>query len=229
MNLRTILPYVGIAVSTAVLGTSPAQAGTATPLPSCPMLGSLLSDLLPGGSQEAGCSVGDKNFYDFQYTGVKSADSIAVAIGGGASNHTLNFTGLGATNYWSQGGGMLSYKAEVNTNSSNFIYKLTGGMTTSLSGTSATGDIITSQPTVAGGACSGTVSFDCTASGYLYSPITTMVGVTNEFQVSSGGATGITQISNTIYQKVPGPLPVMGAAAAFGFSRKLRRTIRAAS
>jgi len=56
-----------------------------------------------------------------------------------------------------------------------------------------------------------------------------MVGVTNEFQVSSGGATGITQISNTIYQKVPGPLPVMGAAAAFGFSRKLRRTIRAAS
>ena len=42
---------------------------------------------------------------------------------------------------------------------------------------------------------------------------------------SAGTLTGLTQ---TI-QKTPGPLPILGAAAAFGCSRKLRRRIKSAS
>lgn len=38
---------------------------------------------------------------------------------------------------------------------------------------------------------------------------------------------GFVYFSNTQTQDVPGPLPVFGAAAAFGYSRRLRRVIRA--
>ena len=40
------------------------------------------------------------------------------------------------------------------------------------------------------------------------------------------GGLSIAQLPSTL---VPGPLPVAGAAAAFGFSRKLRRRLRAAA
>jgi hypothetical protein len=43
---------------------------------------------------------------------------------------------------------------------------------------------------------------------------------------ANGGGLGIAQLPST---PVPGPLPVVGAAAAFGFSRKLRRRLRAAA
>jgi hypothetical protein len=42
------------------------------------------------------------------------------------------------------------------------------------------------------------------------------------------GATedGIHNISNDYSQTVPGPVPVLGAGVAFGFSRRLRRRIQ---
>jgi hypothetical protein len=43
-----------------------------------------------------------------------------------------------------------------------------------------------------------------------------------------GGAAGNTNFSGKIsleYQYVPGPLPILGATAAFGWSRRLRRRI----
>jgi len=40
------------------------------------------------------------------------------------------------------------------------------------------------------------------------------------------GVAGIDKITNT-FEQVPGPLPILGAGAAFGFSRKLRSRIKA--
>jgi hypothetical protein len=37
----------------------------------------------------------------------------------------------------------------------------------------------------------------------------------------------ITQYGNIFRQEVPGPLPLLGAGTAFGFSRKLRRRLQA--
>jgi hypothetical protein len=38
---------------------------------------------------------------------------------------------------------------------------------------------------------------------------------------------GMNQMGNTVTQQpVPGPLPLLGAATMFGFSRKLRRRIQ---
>ena len=42
----------------------------------------------------------------------------------------------------------------------------------------------------------------------------------------AGSDVGIDKITNT-YTQTPGPLPILGAGAAFGFSRKLRSRIKA--
>lgn len=45
-------------------------------------------------------------------------------------------------------------------------------------------------------------------------------GATGTFGISSEG-------SDPVIEAVPGPLPILGAAAAFGYSRKLRKRIKA--
>jgi hypothetical protein len=43
--------------------------------------------------------------------------------------------------------------------------------------------------------------------------------------VGNGGM--IDNYQNTFTQQVPGPLPILGAGAAFGYTRKLRRRVKA--
>ena len=52
--------------------------------------------------------------------------------------------------------------------------------------------------------------------------------VFNKYESLSGTTAQISDLTNT-FQAVPGPAPILGAAAAFGFSRKLRQRIRAAA
>jgi hypothetical protein len=47
--------------------------------------------------------------------------------------------------------------------------------------------------------------------------------------VATNGGLSIAQLSDPTPSAVPGPLPLFGAASAFGFSRKLRRRLRAAA
>lgn len=49
----------------------------------------------------------------------------------------------------------------------------------------------------------------------------------NIYAATEGGLS-IAQQSDPTPSAVPGPLPLFGAASAFGFSRKLRRRLRAA-
>ena len=58
----------------------------------------------------------------------------------------------------------------------------------------------------------------------VYASGSTLYVATN----GSGGGLSIAQLPPTPVD-VPGPLPVAGAAAAFGFSRRLRRRLRAAN
>jgi hypothetical protein len=46
---------------------------------------------------------------------------------------------------------------------------------------------------------------------------------------ATGSGVSIAQQSGPTPSAVPGPLPLFGAASAFGFSRKLRRRLRAAA
>lgn len=74
--------------------------------------------------------------------------------------------------------------------------------------------------------------WDYTATnGMPIGPIAFSTGLTyNKVWVSDSYSTGangeLDNISNT-FHRTPGPLPVLGAGAAFGFSRKLRGRIKA--
>ncbi|MFN9623823.1 MAG: hypothetical protein ACK587_13485 [Cyanobacteriota bacterium] len=225
MKTRHFLVSLGFAAGMSLLA-SPAQAGTAAPLAACPTLGFTL-DAFAGGGPTVGCTVGDKNFTNFIYSGTLPAGDVSVVIGGTAQVHTINFTGIGASPFWSFGNNQsIKYDVTVNNLSTFQIAKLAGGMTTSLPGTAAIGTI---DPSVTHtGTCLDNVSFDCTSSPIIISPLVETMTVSNEFNVTSTGSTGITQISNSIIQ-TPGPLPVIGVGVALGMSRKIRRRITSAA
>ena len=54
------------------------------------------------------------------------------------------------------------------------------------------------------------------------------VSGSNVYAATNGGLS-IAQQSDSTPSSVPGPLPLFGAVSAFGFSRKLRRRLRAAA
>jgi hypothetical protein len=66
--------------------------------------------------------------------------------------------------------------------------------------------------------------------GVAPAPILLPTGYTDIYirdNYSTVGDAGIDKITNSL-NSVPGPLPILGAGAAFGFSRKLRGRIKAA-
>lgn len=226
MKNLNLLALFGLTAGLGLLAAPSAQAGTVAPLANCPRLGFTL-DTFVGGGPTVGCSVGDKNFSNFIYSATVPSSDVSVTIGGTEISHTLNFTALGGSPFWSFGNGQfLKYDVTVNTRSSQFIKMLAGGMTTSLPGSVAIGSIDVSSTHT--GLCLGSVSFDCTAAPIDISPLVETTIVSNEFNVTSTGTTGITQITNSIIQ-TPGPLPILGVGAAFGMSRKMRRRISSAA
>jgi hypothetical protein len=82
-------------------------------------------------------------------------------------------------------------------------------------GTSAT----TGYPTLGQSATTPTVN---------YNPNTISSTLTNTLIADQNGM-GVTQLSNRLTQAVPGPLPLLGAGAALGFSRKLRARTKLAA
>jgi len=86
--------------------------------------------------------------------------------------------------------------------------------------------------TSAGGTSLGTLVFNQTNSGSSYTgdllvnPIYKSLYIVDSYDVTVGDTVGIDKITNT-FESVPGPLPILGAGAAFGFSRKLRSRIKA--
>lgn len=228
MKTRLTLALLGLASGLSLTIAPAAHAGTAAPLPDCDDLGYRLSALLPGGTAAAGCSVGDKNFFGFTYADTKPANQIGVTIGGSPMVHTVNFTALssgGSDPFWPTGTGSIMYKVEVNNRSTETIKQLAGGFTSSLTGSQYVWAVDTTQ-SHSGGPCLGDENVsNCTMNPINYSPFVEYAEISNDWQVTSGAGTGITQITNSIYQ-TPGPLPLLGAGAAFGFSRKLRQRVK---
>jgi hypothetical protein len=124
LNLLTLLT---LTTALGLLAAPSAQAGTAPPLASCPTLGFTL-DTFVGGGPTVGCSVGDKNFTNFEYFGSVPSSDVSAVIGGTSTVHTLNFTAMGLTPFWSSAGGAqyLTYDVTVNTNSSELIKMIAG-------------------------------------------------------------------------------------------------------
>jgi hypothetical protein len=94
---------------------------------------------------------------------------------------------------------------------------------------SVTKSIYDTSPT---GTLLGSITFTQTSAGSTKEPEVNLLDNTYnqlyivDSYVVSGTDVGIDKVTNTFTQ-TPGPLPILGAGAAFGFSRKLRRRIKA--
>lgn len=207
---------LGLSGALAFLSFTPAKAGPNPPLSTCAPFGQSLQSLLTSG----GCSRGDKNFLfsvaDY-ISGNLAPNDVGISITEAGDAYTVN---INANGRW-LGTGSIGYTVEVNNTSTDLLATLTGAQQTSVPMSTFTGN------TTATGTNPGTCgsSTPVTAWSCASTPLSYPFGVfTSKVTNSWNAPSGLTQISNTITQRpVPGPLPILGAAAALRVSRTLRR------
>ena len=185
-------------------------------------------------------SVGDKTYSDFSFTGFADTDTVNVSeVGAVNPMHTLNLAT--STGSWGIGTYTLTYKLKVKEPSSNVLSYYRNQVGSALFGTN-TGTYQTTfsglMPVMATAPAPVTANINDgpspTATFQLEDFVTEAI-FTNTLIVTAGGAT---VLDNTLVQEgvgggdpeeVPGPLPLLGAGAAFGFSRRIRNRIKAAA
>lgn len=185
-------------------------------------------------------SIGDKTYSDFSFTGFAATDTVNVSeVGPVNPMHTLNLAT--STGSWGIGTYTLSYKLKVKAPSTNVLSYYRNQVGSALFGTN-TGTYQTSfsglMPVMSTVPAPVTANINAgpspTAFFQLADTVTEAM-FTNTLIVTEGGAT---VLDNTLVQEgagggdpedVPGPLPLLGAGAAFGFSRRIRNRIKAAA
>jgi hypothetical protein len=189
------------------------------------------------------CVIGDKTYTGFSYSatkvdlvsgvfsGIDDMDTFAFStIGAQGLTHNLN---VQSQNSYQNAEVLLGYTVARNSGTNTFKSysgNITGDNGTnwglSIAATNAPGSPseTTGYPSLSQGATTPTVNF---TGG------TTTSDFANTLLADVNGA-GVTQFSNRLLQEapssdVPGPLPLLGAGAAFGFSRKLRNRVKLAA
>ena len=173
------------------------------------------------------CYIGDKKYSNFSYTsvggnGVNGADTFQLSQLG-ALNEFHNVNVQSSTSFLNTTVSF-TYTIEVLAPSPlqllAYTSNITGDVGTTwaqrLSGNGGNSDT-TGYPALAQDATTPLVNFV---------PGTTMDTLTTTLIASNSGA-GVTQFASRVNQ-TPGPLPILGAGAAFGFTRKLRKRIQSA-
>jgi hypothetical protein len=186
----------------------------------------LWSDIL--GTPGFTCTIEDKIYSNFTYSsvinlpgqptsGIDGFDQFAFStIGALGLTHNLN---VQSANSYLNTVITLSYtvtRAVPPNIFKSFSGNITGDNGTSwalsIAATSAGTSSTPGYPTLGQSATTPTVN---------YNPNTISSTFTNTLIANQNGL-GVTQFSNRLNQAVPGPLPLLGAGAALGFSRKLR-------
>jgi hypothetical protein len=225
-SLTKFAVFAGLAAAASIGSISPAHA-----LTGC-MAGDVTGDFQAGelaafgtGGTVTECIIGDKKYSNFSYTsvggtGVSATDTFQFSqLGASQEFHNLNvqsstsFLGTTVT---------LTYTIEILAPSTLELESYTSNIT---------GDVMTSwaQSFVGNGGPSSTAGYptlaqEATTPMVDFLPGTTSDTLTTTLIASNSGA-GVTQFANRVTQ-TPGPLPILGAGAAFGFSRKLRKRIK---
>ena len=198
-----------------VTGATPANAAA------CPQPGSFaLGTLTP---LDFSCDQGGFTFKLTSWSGFVASDSISFS---NPTPDTFNYS-IQANTPWDSGSKVLNYMVTAPVN------KLLNGHTASLN--TAVFLPTNGTFTVAGvNSTSGVMTNSSVAPGTIMygSPLSTDTFTATLNGISGGGV----QVVNSSYSAVmapmtavPGPLPLLGAGAAFGFSRKLRRRIKLAA
>ena len=179
------------------------------------------------------CTIGDKEFSDFFFAGITDGNFGFTyddpAVEGGNGDHTFSGSGL---NY--RGPGFTyNYTAKIVNPGSNFAAFNTGFSTSKNdSGFTKTLSAYKADGTTLIGSTSATAS-SANGIGHTFVPsepgpivfknvVTRAPGTNPRMDIISDS---VSQSPNTPPPRVPGPLPLLGAGAAFGMSLKLRRRI----
>lgn len=221
--LGSVTLFHATAANAAVTGCNGGNAGQA-----------LWSDIT--GTPGFTCTIGDKIYSNFTYTSVINTTGFPVS--GIDLNDQFSFSTLGAlglthnisiqsANSYMNTRVSLGYTV-TRTGPPNFFKNYSGNITgdngttwaLSIAATNApfSPSTTTGYPALAQFATTPDVAF---TSGTTTSTFTNLL-------IADQNGNGVTQFANRLTQEVPGPLPLLGAGAAFGFSRKLRRRTRQA-
>jgi hypothetical protein len=164
-----------------------------------------------------GCTSGDKIYSNFSFTGFATSASLSITDSG--LQHTFSASGL---NFGAGATASYTYTVAIapgNPNASFLGYRTsatTSDAVTALVGTKTlTGTPNGGVSTSTNGAVGNAVFYDPTIAG--------PVVFTGSINVTSGRMDVFTD--TVVQQRVPGPLPILGAAAAFGYSRRLRKRL----
>ena len=222
-TLRNLTLLAGLTAGLGVVQATPAQAqvctgnGTNTASFSLAFLNSN-----PGLT----CQVGDKIYSNFSYTGFTASDAAQNVVnmsesGPGGLQHTI---GMMNTSGWTSASNTFNYTITLADPSKVFDqWAATGSSSILGSGFNSTVAATNSAPSPnPNGAIN---AFSTVGSPSTFNAGTTSSAFTNTFNVST---VGFTSFDNSLTQRstasaTPGPLPILGAAAAFGSVRKLRR------
>jgi hypothetical protein len=167
------------------------------------------------------CQLGDKIYSDFTFSGLTSGSF--VFTNPLANFHTFQAQSLGLTAGFS---GSYSYKVTIAPPASGPAYKFLNFSTSTTVNNVGSGVI--SSKTLTDGVNSVASVDGVDAPIYTYSPTNSgPINFGSNLSVTQGLLTQFTDTVTQAPQDVPGPLPIFGAAAAFGFSRQLRRKINA--
>ena len=213
------------------VGTAPAHAGVCTTGNGTSTASFPLS--LINSDPALTCTVGDKTYSNFSYTGFVSSDPLQNTVnmsesGVGGLQHTI---GMQNTSGWTSGSNIFSYTITKASGTIVFDqWAATGSSSIVGSSFNSTVTATNSSPSTNPNNVSGAFSTSGSPSTFTAGTITS--SFTNTFNVTSNA---FTSFDNSLTQKAaptssaPGPLPILGAGAAFGFSRKLRSRIKDAA
>ena len=220
MKFTKVLMGTAIAVSASLTVTVPNSAEAA---PSCATSGVGGTDLYNIAALKAlgmdGCQIGDKIYSDFDF----SMNWLTGNFGFGnspADQHTFSGGNLGL-----MAGSMYTYTYKVTVDPASpesFLSYRTDIGSSDLTGTSASNSLANN--------INLDVSFSQISGGMPSAG--TLVAINGTTAVFSGTidvTSGRVDVLTDSLNQTPGPLPILGAGAAFGFSRKLRNRIKASA
>jgi hypothetical protein len=183
------------------------------------------------------CTIDDKVYSNFTYSsvinvagqptsGVDGSDQFSFStIGALGLTHNLNVQS--ANSYMNT---VVTFAYTVTRVAPPNIFKSYSGNITGDNGTSWALSIAATNAPGSPSSTAGypTLGQSATTPTVNYNPNTISSTFTNTLIANQNGL-GVTQFSNRLNQAVPGPLPLLGAGAALGFSRKLRARTKLAA
>lgn len=218
-SIRTAAILLGLSAGVGLLTTQPSKAAdwdTCGVAGAKSAMGTFASFFDPAGNNGAPCLIGDK-----QLVLTSTSTDVAVPLqmmwsenNFDPSKHTLTFQNAGG-----MGGSFFDYTINV-VGSSEKINSFSLN-----SGCSAGGCAYTGTMSQNASADVLNMSQALGLQGPQSIPAVTSLAVENNW---ANTTLSVEQITNS-YTQTPGPLPILGAGAAFGFSRKLRNRIKASA